>query len=403
MDNHNLISSTDHLSPSPLLRLPDELLDRIIKQAYNPGDLYGPLCRRLYPLQRAHLLAAVRTWTEAGLDSFCRLLERTPALGALVKRLEMYVTHEKPESDASGITSGARLVAMLAKLEHVEVVAVEGHSSREAIDAVLFAGELAGAMPELRVVQVAVSCFARAYAHVRDTQATFSRLLAYPALEKASITPVDIGDATVITFEGGPRFKRPTVLVLDYDEDQGLEGLRELAPYVTELSLADGSGERALFNSRFCAGLDKLRDLTLWTIADGYDPRPILETPLQLFDLSCLVRLELGSFRFDVSLVPALESLPLLSHLVFQQLAHATDALLRRLVNRQRLPQLARLTLDHVPLDHRLPSGATHRPVLYWPAGCTPAGQLAAYKAARKAGIEVDGRLREALGLGDGE
>ena len=116
------------VEPSPLLRLPEELIDKIFRLANEadsvprfeerePIDLFAteprrrparkgaylPICRRLYPIQQTNLYRTVCITTHSALALFCATVRASPVVRDLVVEVDLRMeasSNVRPEADA---------------------------------------------------------------------------------------------------------------------------------------------------------------------------------------------------------------------------------------------------------------------------------------------------------------
>ncbi|GAA5896618.1 hypothetical protein JCM8208_004247 [Rhodotorula glutinis] len=413
-------SASSSLGPPPLLQLPDELLDNIMRHAHEGKDAPSsqPVCRRLRPHQERQLCRRVRLVSDSALLSFSEFIQRKPSFAHVVLGLDLHLPHKwawEAATVAPAFLGG--LINKLQQLQELRVVAVG-----EVIDSIVQAE--ATSLLKLRRLELVPSY----NPSVTGTTGKnwLERLGRLPALEHVTYDVVTY-DAVTYDVEGHGHpflviFDRRAALVgltslhlsVPDFSDWPVSDLSTIMPNLVELELS-GLESEASVDEVLLAVPVGIRKLVLCPDAEETWYNHEFDTPSLLVRLVHLERLELGGFEFDDDLLPALTSLPRLRDLVFRLGACATDELIRDLATVHRPPSLSRVVFDHVTstigpsyLDngfewdedarstdgHALPGWVG--PV--WPDGCTEAGQCRAMFALEGTGIVVEGTAEDATG-----
>ncbi|GAA5928474.1 hypothetical protein JCM3775_000621 [Rhodotorula graminis] len=457
----NSSSSPNSVNPPPILKLPDELLDGIFILAYaeqaHRSLARKPICRRLYPFQRANLYRAVRVKSYDALASFCRTVKAVPRARAFVHELQLDMAMSVNSRPASSSAPNSAVRASAAGDVGMDLESSGDESDGEervaegAVKTVLVVGprrlsNLFARLGNLKVLKVTwldeglldflledddeLLC-----ARVEDLDITADAdhyrwyndawlfQLAYFARLK-SFTFELVGEPVLLQFdEQYPVFGALTRLSLAGIESAQWEApvLAAAMPHLVDLELRD-HGEDASFAVILRQAPVGLRRLCL--ISQACDPDAVGAQPVGTLDdvLPRFTRLDLtlceGSFTAD-RLGPYLESLPDIHTLSFGLGAAAGDRLLRDLLEGpHRSPRLQHLTLDHVECT-RGPTfrskGCRHPPGrhidnfymwpgwwrAFWRYPCTEAGVAAAVRAAKANGVVVDGTALDTIGYDD--
>ncbi|CDR45546.1 RHTO0S11e01838g1_1 [Rhodotorula toruloides] len=422
-------TSAEH--PSPLLRLPHELVDHIFCFAYatphhDTPVPPGPLCRTLQPFIRTHLYRRVRIRSQPSLDLFCSTVAAKPDLAAAVIELTIDLSaEERAYRDAAhadedgprpiprfvGVlkASATKLTAMSCKLVNlrqlalVECPAVLG-------DAVLLDGP-EGALSRLEVLNV--DAWEPRNGQRKGRREFNKRLATFPTLRTLRLSVRDTGLPIVPRAD---EFSAPckSLRTLDvdawrpdagdpsYDIGRLFPNLRsfvahQLEEYNTVIPMVE-----TLPN--------QLEELYLWRYHEFFGRlMPVDIVPLlPSFPRLLYLHLSQGTFTPD-SLLRYLRAAPQLRQLSFGCASDISDATLLAIVS---LPHLESLELDHA-LGHQGESlleqfeqrqfrdGATVDPVwdpLDWdwqepefPPGATLEGIESVVSLAQIRGIKVQG------------
>ncbi|GAA5891550.1 hypothetical protein JCM8208_007321 [Rhodotorula glutinis] len=409
MDSQILINSHStegHHEPSPLLRLPDELLDEIINLA-----------------------------------QFCRETVAHPALADLVKELGLVFDCVSNDSTKDNKTLGgdgpevwddahvpdelkvvraSDLSALLARLSRLEVLKLDSLSYS------LFRGILCdeATLSSLRRLKsLSVSTWETEDVPDVRPNAWLRRLACSPSLETLEL--INQGDEDDALFSPGdapmPLFASVTKLALgQYCDSWTGPALRDIMPNLVELELSTERQDED-FQDILSGAPRALRRLSLR--GNRFSPprsragsAPDLERVAQQF--KNLEHLGLGPFMFSPDdLLPLLANFTSLRSLTFEHRTPATDTLLLSLLSGpSRLAHLRLLTIDHLyalrgptiaSKGGRLPPDMrkVRHPPMHdgWFApdavqGCSAAGVAAAVEAGRAHGVRVEGTALSVIG-----
>ncbi|KPV72026.1 uncharacterized protein RHOBADRAFT_56162 [Rhodotorula graminis WP1] len=444
MDSQVFISSTStdaDYEPSPLLRLPEELLDEIIRlatgaQAY---DTVQPLCRRLYPLQRRHYYRSIRISNYPMFAGFCATTAAVPALRDLVVQLglELYEASNDASSprlwgvgsgphswddshlaDEDKVVTPADLSALLARLSRLEVLKLD-YLSVSLLGVILYDEATLPSLRRLETLGIMTPSTegppgARPDAWVRQ-------LARLPALETLAIAREVDGDLFPPFDAPMPSFTSVTTLVLGrHSHEWTGPALRDIMPNLVALDLSSAS-RKPDYQAILEGAPDGLRRLSMRGSLRPDSPSSAVSPPnLQTAGLRFkhLEHLALGGHLFTPDILHATPSkIPSLRSLTFAPGTPATDTLLSSLLSgRARLANLRVVTLDHL-YAHRGPTIASRggvlpsnlvllrNPPMYdgWLApnevqGCSAAGVVAAVAAGRTHGVCVRGTALGVVG-----
>ncbi|KPV74012.1 uncharacterized protein RHOBADRAFT_54586 [Rhodotorula graminis WP1] len=405
-------SSLGPLEPRRLLQLPDELLDDIMRHAYDGKDPPSsrPVCRRLRPHQERQLCRRVRLVSMSALQSFDEFLQRIPSCARIVMDLDVDLGEADLDWDWDATVVACNrlgsIVPELARLRELRIVGVG-----ELVDAVLADG--ATSLRQLRRFELVLpwTMFYRRGVSGRDW---FEKLGRQPVLEHIKLES-DCRQAEAFFQWREPHFALPRLASLHLSSTDGtfsswrLPSLFTVVPNLVELELS-GLESRASVDEVLRAVPVGILKLVLCALVEEVDFIPALDlvTPRGLAHLARLERLELGRFEFDADLLPTLARLPRLRHLVFRLDANVTDRMLHDLGTTHRPPLLSRITLDHVASvrgpsfldnglqwDERARSTAGHALPGWvesvWKVEDDYASQSDAFQALERAGIVVEG------------
>ena len=391
-------TEADH-EPSPLLRLPAELLDKIFKLANeaDPAPMFRerdvvhlspvaparrrarktapqPICRRLYPIQRQHLYHTVRISTYSALALLCGTVQASPGAGNLVVELQLRLgdvlnlrsgveVYEDPFlepddpledrdiPDEDKVVSPLDFSILLARLPNLEILDL-ALPSTSLLDVVLYKEVTPSLLYGLKTLKIVAVGMVAPRGRVQDEWVR--QLAQYQSLEELSLERYD----TIYLF---PYLEMPipslgsiTKLAISrhcHDWDDGPD-LRDLFPHLVELDLTALEPEPD-FGVILEGAPDALRRLRLRsTIVSTFHPGPDspgnLDNVLPRFEH--LEHLSLGHGIFTPNgLLPYLRSLHSLRSLTFGPSAPAPDTfLLSLLAGPSRLAHLRLLTLDHL-------------------------------------------------------
>ncbi|GAA5839084.1 hypothetical protein JCM9279_002590 [Rhodotorula babjevae] len=402
-----LISSTstqDHHEPSQLLRLPEELIDRIFKLANEDDsipmfkerevvDLFSPtparrraretaaqpICRRLYPIQRQNLYRTVRISTYSAFALFCGTVQASPGASDLVVELrlrfgevlnlrpglEVYDDPDWEEEDdprddrdipdEDKVVRPLDFSILLARLPNLEILDF-ALPSTSLLDVVLYKEVTPSLLYGLKTLKVIAASLNAP--DDRGQDAWVRQLAQYQSLEELSLERYD----AMYLF---PRLETPmpflssiTKLTIPRHGQDWFDGpiLRDLFPHLVDLDLtgADIEPDFRLILEGAPDGLRRLRlrPAVVSTFHPGADSPSNLDGILPRF--KHLEHLGLGHSLFTPDgLLPYLRSLPSLRSLTFEPCAPATDTfLLSLLAGPSRLAHLRLLTLDHLYAQH---------------------------------------------------
>ncbi|GAA5934147.1 hypothetical protein JCM3775_002887 [Rhodotorula graminis] len=347
-----IIASSSLDPPRRLLQLPDELLDDIMRHAYDGKDPPSsrPVCRRLRPHQERQLCRRVRLVSMSALQSFDEFLQRRPSCARIVMDLDVDLGEADLDWDWDATVVACNrlgsIVPELARLRELRIVGVG-----ELVDAVLADG--ATSLRQLRRFELVLpwTMFYRRGVSGKDW---FEKLGRQPVLEHIKLES-DCRQAEAFFRWSEPHFALPRLASLHLSSTDGtfsswrLPSLFTVVPNLVELELS-GLESRASVDEVLRAVPVGIRKLVLCALVEEVDFIPALDlvTPRGLAHLGRLERLELGRFEFDADLLPTLARLPRLRHLVFRLDANVTDRMLHDLGTTHRPPLLSRITLEHV-------------------------------------------------------
>ncbi|GAA5891603.1 hypothetical protein JCM8208_007336 [Rhodotorula glutinis] len=444
MDNQILISSVEPDKPSPLLRLPDELLAIIFSHVYVAK--LSPICRRVYPFQQKQLYQhGVRIRSYKALASLCAAVQGSSFIGGLI--IDLYINlygsavgsaRRRSSGAGTGTSNGARpaetqsgrgrevndsqgleivqprafynLILRLSRLGSLDMICIEP----DLLNVVLFNSEGVLVFPHLYRMSFTTSEI-RPPAYGNDSGNWVRNLARLPQLSTLCVR--HSAERSLLPPMQPPRpiFKTLTRLCLHGAHLGGSDApaLVDLAPHLVELRLEDTMSAPACASILHTAPTG-LRVLYLLSpLSRDVDPRPgcNLDEVLPRFKHIEDLYLSVHSFS-PACLAPYLASLPALRTLHFGWASQATDDLLHALFvdhkSPYRLRHLRSLELNHVwdlrgrTLEENgwnFPAGATSGldgldDGWYpgrWPPGCSAEGTEAAIAAARAIGIKVDG------------
>ncbi|GAA5836614.1 hypothetical protein JCM9279_000445 [Rhodotorula babjevae] len=412
-------SSLGPLKPPPLLRLPDELLDDIMRHAYEGKDAPSsrPVSRRLWPQQERQLCRRARLVSVNALESFSKLIQRKPSFARIVASLDIHMRRLESDSDAVAVASDQlhRLVHHLQRLQDVRVAGVS-----ELVDIILTIPVTS--LSKLRRLELEPGTVrSPSGASSMGGEGWLASLSRLPALEHLKFGS-DFTFSTDLLERREPDFVLARLASLHLStytfSDLGVLDLVAIMPKLVELEVIDEAEDWWLDRALRAVPVG-LRKLAVCASSDD-DGRPYHEycdlvTPRSLSRFSHLERLEFGGFVFDGDLFPSLAALPRLRHLVFRRHAELTHDIILGLATTHRPPALELVTLDHVAnargpsfldnglqWDERARSTNGHalpgwrKPI--WPFESFGSDQSAAIKALERAGIAVEGTALGAVG-----
>ncbi|GAA5891546.1 hypothetical protein JCM8208_007320 [Rhodotorula glutinis] len=406
MDSEIVISFPTSTSspdePSPLLRLPEELIDRIFRLANedDPVPMFKereaislsptparrraretaaqPICRRLYPIQRHNLYRTVRISTYDALALFCGTVQRSPSVGDLVVELRLQLgefmnlrpgveVYEDPVyeqddpredrdvPDEDKVVTPLDLSILLARLPNLEILDLNLPST-SLLDVVLHKEVTPSLLHGLKTLKVVA--FSMMAPTGRAEDAWVRQLARYQSLEELSLERYDVEYLFPWLEWPVPPCDSVTKLAIGRHGHDWHDGpdLDDLFPHLVDLDLTAAEPEPD-FRSILWGAPTALRRLRLHlrivsTFHPGADSPGNLDSLLPRF--KHLEHLSIGQGLFTPDgLLPYLRSLPSLRSLTFEPSAPATDAfLLSLLAGPSRLPHLRLLTLDHLYAHH---------------------------------------------------
>ncbi|GAA5933787.1 hypothetical protein JCM3775_000284 [Rhodotorula graminis] len=394
--------------PSPLLSLPDELLDIICGKVHVAK--LSPICRRLYPFQQKQLYQnGVTIRSYKGLASLCATVHNSSVVANYIDNLSVNMNRATPSQVVSP-RQFYDLVRRLSRLQAFQIFLIEP----ALLNVILFNVE--GDLVFPRLERLAFSTDKMRPPAGGDDDGDWVRNLArLPQLRSLSVkmtaesSPLPPMQPPLPVF---PSLARLALEGANFDVSDA-PALVDLAPHVVELHLGDNISAPACASILRTAptGLRLLYLLSpLWKPVSQRDGC-ILDNVLPRF--TRIEDLHLCAHSFTPSRLAAyLASLPSLRTLRFGWASRPTDDLIHELFvddnSPHRLRHLHTLELNHTS-DYRgptleengskFPAGATSaldgldegwHPAV-WPTGCSAEGTKATVMAARAAGIEVDG------------
>ncbi|KPV73942.1 uncharacterized protein RHOBADRAFT_54526 [Rhodotorula graminis WP1] len=443
MDNEIFISasSPDHSPPFPLLRLPNELIDKVFEHAYADQDdrVLGrmPACRRLAPIQRAHLYRRVEIHSPDEFALFRRTVVTTPEICKLVMDLSIFVRDEhdglsdpdedgealSPEDVAASIIPPSAIAAVLSRLSRIEALRLDGlRSARLAVVLSETASHSLASIKRLVLQSAEGEPGHTGNEYDADAErAWVGQLVRLSALEFLSVAQ-NRTDAPVLPVLRVPltlpRVTRLSLKGTIVQETWRGPDLRTLVPQLVDLEMADFSPV-IWFASLLNTAPTGLRKLSMKSVGVPVDSGAAhsIHGILPRFDqLEHLVVCN-GVLSKDLNL--RLQCLRSLEHIrslrIFGPIA--TDELLAHVLkDAGHLPRLERLGLSHIVSSKggrvadvgRAATSSTRCRWEHWPmctgwfapeypSGCTEAGLRQAMTAAEARGIVVEGTTLEAL------
>ncbi|GAA5847062.1 hypothetical protein JCM9279_002672 [Rhodotorula babjevae] len=434
-----------HAPPSSLLRLPTELVDKVFGQAYEDQEdrrlARRPVCRRLAPIQRAHLYGDVELQTYESLALFCRTLRTVEGTGKLVVGLSLDLENERnalPPDDSDDEDEDHDSRSMTSQ------EARDGRTGHQ----VVAPADLEVIIPSLtalRTLQVRRLAIPLLKVLLLNEAASMSLVsLKRLEIDDGSNSGSSFRDAwqSLALVESLARLPRLEDLTIR-QSGQGVKILPEVGasasfPHLTRLSLQGCHAPDWLVASS--PHLDRVAPRLVELHLADMDTRPwimpaLQRAPIELrkISLSCCVRpsalntvlprfehleqFELRNGTFDTWSRMAFDDI--LPHKLFHTLAFigavTTDAnLLDLLDSSPRLPSLARVVVDRMwpcrGSTVKAMGGSSRRErYAHWPMwpgwerpkyppGCSEEGLRAVIQAAQRRNVVVDGNALEALG-----
>ncbi|KPV72012.1 uncharacterized protein RHOBADRAFT_56149 [Rhodotorula graminis WP1] len=425
MDNQIVISSSsssgpvDPDKPSPLLSLPDELLDIICGKVHVAK--LSPICRRLYPFQQKRLYERITIRSYPALASLCATVHNSDFIGTLVISLQLgFVSWAAPNMTATDgrlcqTVSSDEFYDLIRRLSSLRTFTVKDIDT-DLLDVFLWNTEAPLDLP--RLDRLSFSTERVGGLDQGDWVRNLARSPRLTSLEiklHAQNSPLPSMPSMPSPL---PQLASLRVLELAGADLGGWVGpaLAVIAPHVVDLRVREHRAPPA-YERILRQAPTGLRRLTLCSpLANVSAARPgvLLDQVLPRFGR--LQHLTLSQHSFTPShLAPYLASLASLRVLGFGWASSPTDDLLLDLLKGpHRLQHLRGLELNHVegirgpsinesapvPLDAETAvkqfEFAWSAPV--WPVGCTEDGLEAALAAASDAGVEVTGSAVGAVG-----
>ncbi|GAA5906616.1 hypothetical protein JCM6882_008075 [Rhodosporidiobolus microsporus] len=417
-------NTPDLVNPSrgfgTLAKLPNELLDRVFKEAHTPGRPVGPLSRDLLPFQRRAWYGEVDVEGDGRIGAFVRTVIEHPEYGPLVGELRMRTLEWSDGRGDPDLPSNQALIAFFTNLSVASVVSLSG-PLRLIVPLLSERTSLPELLPSLRVLCLSSEWDGWTSLHDPSHWAFFS--------SRPLLYNISISTSSLQSMQRAPPRTSPSSLSFTHVTRLSLDDLFEVStsrtflshfPSLTHLSLTNrasdphfvellsGVQHPSLLQGLSLSASKSLRRRRSWSIAEA----------LPAFSGLTTFHLQNGYDAVSPSFFDALRRLPLRTLSLGRTFSVSGSSLIDLVSSgtQKKHPTLSLLVLDivHAACGTSMGlCGPVYDPLttLYylhddwelpeWPETCTADDVRELVVAGKRGGVQVRGSAVEALEVED--